>query len=129
MEVLGVSSAGVTYVWVGDSLDGEGWREGVLYGARGGRRVGPQDDRVCARSLGTRPYHPNTPGRRQLAPGNRLKKKVQKVQIDIGNVVLFAERGFIVTLANFRLQLTAGDAVGVISALTTLSDKFNGQRC
>ena len=123
-----MSSAGVTYVWVGDSLDGEGWREGVLYGARGGRGVGPQDDRVSARALGTRPYHPNTRGR-QLDPANRLKKKVQKVQIDIGNVVLFAERGFIVTLANFRLQLTAGDAVGVISALTTLSDKFNGQRC
>lgn len=41
----------VTYMWIWYSLDWErGW-QGVLYGARGGRRVGPQDHGVCARAL------------------------------------------------------------------------------
>ena len=49
----------VTYMWVGYSLDREGGRQGVLYGAGRGGGVGPQDHRVLrARALGGRvPEH------------------------------------------------------------------------
>ena len=49
----------VTYMWVGYSLDRQGGRQGVLYGAGRGRGVGPQDHRVLrARALGGRvPEH------------------------------------------------------------------------
>ena len=46
-------------MWVGYSLDRQGGRQGVLYGAGRGRGVGPQDHRVLrARALGGRvPEH------------------------------------------------------------------------
>ena len=36
-------------MWIGYALHGQRGRQGVLYGAGGGRGVGPQDDRVRAR--------------------------------------------------------------------------------
>merc|ERR550519_1208496 len=57
-------AACVTYMWVGNSLHWQGWRQGVLYGAGGCRGVGPQDDRVRPGALHLlRPHHhPGTLG-------------------------------------------------------------------
>jgi len=51
-------------MWVGNSLHWQGWRQGVLYGAGGCRRVGAQDDRVRPGALHLlRPHHhPGTLG-------------------------------------------------------------------
>ena len=36
-----------TYMWIGYSLHGQGWRQRVLDGAWRGRGVCPEDDGVC----------------------------------------------------------------------------------
>ena len=58
-EVWSLPPHSVTYMWVGYSLNRQGGRQGVLYGAGRGRGVGPQDHRVLrARALGGRvPEH------------------------------------------------------------------------